>query len=82
MEVAHWYSTAIILLIVAAAILGPEYGQAVSYFFAKPANVREIATPPSDLMEAQARWKANPVKHYRLKVQYYRPIYPLSLIHI
>jgi len=50
-------------------LLNPETAWKPVIFFARLTNVREISTPPSDLVAAQARWNANPVKHYRLKIQ-------------
>ena len=37
--------------------------------WARLTNVREISTPPADLVAAQTRWNANPIKHYRLKIR-------------
>ena len=67
----------IILVILAYLILMPSIGPSSQLFFAELSNVREIATPPADLLEAKSHWMANPIQHYRLKIQHYRSIYPI-----
>ncbi|MBX3085273.1 MAG: hypothetical protein KF716_26810 [Anaerolineae bacterium] len=50
-------------------LINPDTAWKLAIFWAKLNNVREISTPPADLLSAQARWNANPIKHYRLKIR-------------
>jgi hypothetical protein len=66
----------VVLIVLAYLIFMPVVGEGPSLFFAEISNIREIATTPTDLLEAKSRWTNNPIRHYRLKVQHYRSIYP------
>ncbi len=65
-----------IAFVVFLALFGPAIGMGPSIYWAQLTNVREIATPPAELLAAKARWTANPIKHYRLTVRYLRTLYP------
>lgn len=62
--------------LMAIVFLWPDSGMGWSIFWAEHSNVREIPTPPADLLAAKARWATNPIKHYGLKVHYSMATYP------
>lgn len=69
---------AILTILGIAAILFfiPDSALRLNLFLAKLSNAREIANPPADLLAAKARWTANSINHYRLKVQHNMSTYP------
>jgi hypothetical protein len=71
------------LLAIAACLIflwfSPVFGEGPNIFFAELSNMREIATPPADLLDARTRWMANPIKHYRLQVKHSFAIWPTKV---
>src|SRR5262245_50946645 len=66
----------VFVLILVIFFFGPAFGHGPELFLAKLEQVREIATPPANLLAAEARWTANPIRHYRLKVNHFMSTYP------
>jgi hypothetical protein len=67
----------LISLILGDLLIDPTVQLRVSLYSAQLFGVREIATLPVDFVAAKARWAANPLKHYRLMIHYFRSAYPL-----
>ncbi len=68
---------AVLIPLILCGLLFPSTDVRGSIYLATLFNVREIRTPPADLLTAKAHWRTNPIEHYRLTVQYSRSIYPI-----